>query len=84
MAATPDKSKPIPAACGVVRFFVGANGTVQNVTVLAEYPTGIGFGEALAKYMAPVVYPTTAAGGPYGINITIMTHRRLLPRRPSS
>jgi hypothetical protein len=83
MAATPDKSKPIPTACGAMRFFVAADGTVKNVTILAEYPKGIGFGDALEKYLAPVVYPREVAGGPYGMNITIMTHRRLMPRPPS-
>jgi len=77
-AAAPDKSHPIPEACGVIRFFVGADGTVQNITVLAEYPQGIGLGDAWSKYMAPVVYPQSAAGGPYATNITIKARRKLL------
>ena len=78
MAAAPDRSHPIPESCGVVRFFVAADGKVHDVTILAEYPAGIGFGDALVKYMAPVVYPPSAAGGPYGIDIAIKATRRLV------
>ena len=38
--AAPDTSHPIPEACGAIRFLVAMDGTVQNVTVLAEYPAG--------------------------------------------
>jgi hypothetical protein len=82
IAAAPNTSHPIPEACGVVRFLVAADGTVQNVTVLAEYPQGIGLGDALLKYMAPVVYPQSAAGGPYAIDIAVKSHRKLM-RVPS-
>ena len=80
MAAAPDRSHPIPESCGVVRVFVAADGTVHDVTILAEYPSGIGFGDALVKYMAPVAYPPSAAGGPYGIDIAIRANRRLMRR----
>ncbi len=78
-AAAPNRSHPISESCGVVRFFVAADGTVHDVTILAEYPAGIGFGDALVKYMAPVLYPPSVAGGPYGIDLAIKAHRRLMP-----
>ena len=81
-AAAPDTSHPIPQACGAIRFFVAMDGTVQNVTVLAEYPQGIGLGDAWLKYMTPVVYPLSAAGGPYAADVTIKTRRK--PLRASS
>jgi hypothetical protein len=81
-AAAPDSAHPITEACGAIRFFVAADGTVQNITVLAEYPQGIGLGDAWLKYIAPVVYPPSAAGGPYVTNITIEARRTLL-RAPS-
>jgi hypothetical protein len=83
-AATHDKSRPISFACGVVRFSVASDGTVQNVTVLAEYPTGIGFGDALAKSMATLVYPPTVAGGPYALKYAVHAQRRLLRSPPAS
>jgi hypothetical protein len=50
----------------------------QNVTVLAAYPRGIGLGDAWLKYMAPVAYPQSAAGGPYALEITIKARRTRL------
>ncbi len=66
-------------ACATKRFFVAADGTVQNIKPLADYPPGFGFGDAVATGFAVAKYPPSAAGGPYGIDIQAKAHRKLAP-----
>ncbi len=81
-AASPDSSRPIALACGVVRFDVAENGTVQNVKILATYPSDIGLDIAFQKFMKPMVYQASYAGGPYALNITIRSQVTMM-RRPN-
>jgi hypothetical protein len=81
--AGPSRSQPIPLACGAMRYFVAADGSVHDVTVLAAYPPGIGLEDALARFMATAVYPPSDAGGPYGESM-VMKSKHMLMRRPDS
>ena len=64
-------------ACATIRFSVASDGTVHDVKMLADYPQGVGFGDALAASFALAKYPPAAAGGPYGIDIQVRAHRNL-------
>jgi hypothetical protein len=76
MAATNrTRWRPISSAWGTIQFTVAADGKVQDITISSAYPESTAMREGWTKFMAPVIYPPSAAGGPYIISITINASR---------
>jgi hypothetical protein len=63
----------VQSACAALRFSVAADGTVQDLVILAENPPGIGFGQTALALQARYVYPAADAGGPYATLISVGT-----------